>query len=61
MIRLIQEVQEHIKAVTCLYASSSGDKLYSGSSDKTIRVSQPSLGKIKMIKFTVSYQFKCLR
>ncbi|XP_024026587.1 putative E3 ubiquitin-protein ligase LIN-1 [Morus notabilis] len=36
--RLIQEVREHSKAVTCLYASSSGDKLYSGSSDKTIRV-----------------------
>ncbi|KAF4377590.1 hypothetical protein G4B88_006870 [Cannabis sativa] len=29
------------EAVTCLYASSSGDKLYSGSLDKTIRVNQP--------------------
>jgi WD40 repeat protein len=52
MIRLIQEVREHTKAVTCLYVSSSGDKLYSGSSDKTIRVSRPSPRKIKMIKFT---------
>ncbi|PON93899.1 E3 ubiquitin ligase [Trema orientale] len=38
ILRLIQEVREHTKAVTCLYASSSGDKLYSGSLDKTIRV-----------------------
>ena len=36
--RLIQEVREHTKAVTCLYISSPGDKLYSGSLDKTIRV-----------------------
>ncbi|XP_059637708.1 putative E3 ubiquitin-protein ligase LIN-1 [Cornus florida] len=36
--RLIQEVREHTKAVTCLYVPSSHDKLYSGSSDKTIRV-----------------------
>uniref|UniRef100_A0A2N9FFD1 Uncharacterized protein n=1 Tax=Fagus sylvatica TaxID=28930 RepID=A0A2N9FFD1_FAGSY len=36
--RLIQEVHEHTKAVTCLYVSSSGEKLYSGSFDKTIRV-----------------------
>ncbi|XP_057489854.1 putative E3 ubiquitin-protein ligase LIN-1 [Actinidia eriantha] len=36
--RLIQEVREHTKAVTCLYVSSSCDKLYSGSLDKTIRV-----------------------
>ncbi|XP_024930397.3 putative E3 ubiquitin-protein ligase LIN-1 [Ziziphus jujuba] len=38
VLRLIQEVREHTKAVTCLYASTSGDKLYSGSLDKTIRV-----------------------
>ncbi|KAL6216259.1 hypothetical protein ACLB2K_009482 [Fragaria x ananassa] len=37
-LRLIQEVREHTKAVTCLYISPSGDKLYSGSLDKTIRV-----------------------
>ncbi|XAR61650.1 Ubiquitin--protein ligase [Bertholletia excelsa] len=36
--RLIQEVREHTKAVTCLYVSSLCDKLYSGSLDKTIRV-----------------------
>ncbi|XP_065880979.1 putative E3 ubiquitin-protein ligase LIN-1 [Euphorbia lathyris] len=36
--RLIQEVREHSKAVTCLYVPSSGDKLYSGSLDKTIRI-----------------------
>ncbi|PQQ21567.1 putative E3 ubiquitin-protein ligase LIN-1 isoform X2 [Prunus yedoensis var. nudiflora] len=35
VLRLIQEVREHTKAVTCLYISSSGDKLYSGSLDKT--------------------------
>ncbi|KAI3934831.1 hypothetical protein MKW92_053903 [Papaver armeniacum] len=37
-LRLIQEVREHTKAVTCLVIPSSGDKLYSGSLDKTIRV-----------------------
>ncbi|KAI3757273.1 hypothetical protein L6452_04807 [Arctium lappa] len=37
-LRLIQEVREHAKAVTCLYAPPSSDKLYSGSLDKTIRV-----------------------
>ncbi|XWS59788.1 hypothetical protein CRYUN_Cryun08bG0151600 [Craigia yunnanensis] len=36
-LRLVQEVHEHMKAVTCLYAPSSGDRLYSGSLDKTIR------------------------
>nr|POE88511.1 putative e3 ubiquitin-protein ligase lin-1 [Quercus suber] len=36
--RLVQEVREHTKAITCLYVPSSGDKLYSGSFDKTIRV-----------------------
>ncbi|KAI3750748.1 hypothetical protein L2E82_21540 [Cichorium intybus] len=37
-LRLIQEVRDHVKAVTCLYVSPSSDKLYSGSLDKTIRV-----------------------
>ncbi|OVA06309.1 WD40 repeat [Macleaya cordata] len=37
-LRLIREVREHTKAVTCLFIPSSGDKLYSGSLDKTIRV-----------------------
>ncbi|KAL4557528.1 hypothetical protein LXL04_035709 [Taraxacum kok-saghyz] len=37
-LRLIQEVRDHSKAVTCLYLSPSCDKLYSGSLDKTIRV-----------------------
>ncbi|MCE0482352.1 hypothetical protein HAX54_041039 [Datura stramonium] len=36
--RLIHETCEHAKAVTCLYVSSSCDKLYSGSLDRTIRV-----------------------
>ncbi|KAM7518165.1 hypothetical protein LguiB_017127 [Lonicera macranthoides] len=36
--RLIQEVREHTKAITCLYVPPSQDKLYSGSLDKTIRV-----------------------
>ncbi|CAN4075718.1 unnamed protein product [Withania somnifera] len=35
---LIHETREHSKAVTCLYVSSSCDKLYSGSLDRTIRV-----------------------
>ncbi|KAF8410441.1 hypothetical protein HHK36_002970 [Tetracentron sinense] len=38
VLRLIQEVREHTKAVTCLYVQSAGDKMYSGSLDKTIRV-----------------------
>ncbi|KAJ7966871.1 RING-type E3 ubiquitin transferase [Quillaja saponaria] len=38
VLRLIQEVHEHTKAVTCLYVPSSSDNLYSGSLDKTIRV-----------------------
>ncbi|GKA25161.1 putative ribonuclease H-like domain-containing protein, partial [Tanacetum coccineum] len=38
VMRLIQEVREHAKAVTCLYVSPSSDKLYSGSLDKTIRI-----------------------
>ncbi|KAM7259568.1 hypothetical protein ACFE04_015309 [Oxalis oulophora] len=37
VLRLVQETREHTKAVTCLYVSPSGDKLYSGSLDKTIR------------------------
>ncbi|XP_038896990.1 putative E3 ubiquitin-protein ligase LIN-1 [Benincasa hispida] len=36
--RLIQEARKHTKAVTCLCVSSSGDTIYSGSLDKTIRV-----------------------
>ncbi|XP_009588632.1 putative E3 ubiquitin-protein ligase LIN-1 isoform X1 [Nicotiana tomentosiformis] len=36
--RLIHETREHTKAVTCLYVSSSYEKLYSGSLDRTIRV-----------------------
>ncbi|KAJ0974272.1 hypothetical protein J5N97_016237 [Dioscorea zingiberensis] len=37
-LKLIQEVHGHSKAVTCLYVTTSGDKLYSGSLDKTLRV-----------------------
>ncbi|XP_071713381.1 putative E3 ubiquitin-protein ligase LIN-1 [Rutidosis leptorrhynchoides] len=37
-LRMIQEVREHAKAVTCLYVPPSSDKLYSGSMDKTIRI-----------------------
>ncbi|KAL8242036.1 hypothetical protein R6Q59_012338 [Mikania micrantha] len=37
VLRLIQEVREHSKAVTCLYIPPAHDKLYSGSLDKTIR------------------------
>ncbi|GJY53660.1 putative E3 ubiquitin-protein ligase LIN-1 [Tanacetum coccineum] len=37
-MRLIKEVREHSKAVTCLYVSPSSNKLYSGSLDKTIRI-----------------------
>ncbi|CAI0382690.1 unnamed protein product [Linum tenue] len=36
--RVIQEVREHSRAVTCLYLSPGDNKLYSGSLDKTIRV-----------------------
>ncbi|CAN0906288.1 Putative E3 ubiquitin-protein ligase LIN-1 [Linum grandiflorum] len=36
--RVIQELREHTKAVSCLYLSPGDNKLYSGSLDKTIRV-----------------------
>ncbi|CAI9116943.1 OLC1v1018239C1 [Oldenlandia corymbosa var. corymbosa] len=36
--RLIQEVRQHTKAVTCLCLSPSGTKMFSGSLDKTIRI-----------------------
>ncbi|KAK4352625.1 hypothetical protein RND71_028143 [Anisodus tanguticus] len=36
--RLIHETREHTKTITCLYVSSSCDKLYSGSLDRTIRI-----------------------
>ncbi|XP_061343897.1 putative E3 ubiquitin-protein ligase LIN [Gastrolobium bilobum] len=35
---LLQEIQEHIKAVTNLAISESGDRLYSGSLDRTVKV-----------------------
>ncbi|XP_022135985.1 putative E3 ubiquitin-protein ligase LIN-1 isoform X2 [Momordica charantia] len=38
VLRLIQEARQHTKAVKCLCVSSSGDTLYSGSLDKTIRI-----------------------
>ncbi|PIA57254.1 hypothetical protein AQUCO_00600175v1 [Aquilegia coerulea] len=38
VLRLIQEAREHAKSVTCLSVPPSGDKLYSGSLDKTIRI-----------------------
>lgn len=38
ILRLIQETQEHTKAVTSLTVLQSGDTLYSGSLDKTVRV-----------------------
>ncbi|KAL6010319.1 hypothetical protein ACLOJK_000750 [Asimina triloba] len=37
-LRLVQDVREHIKAVTCLFIPPLRKKLYSGSLDKTIRV-----------------------
>ncbi|KAK1417336.1 hypothetical protein QVD17_26463 [Tagetes erecta] len=38
VLRLTQEIREHTKAVTSLTVLQSGDTLYSGSHDKTIRV-----------------------
>eukprot|EP01018_Ginkgo_biloba_P018781 Gb_32192 [translate_table: standard] len=38
VLHLIQEVREHTKSVTSVSVSSSGEKLYSGSLDKTLRV-----------------------
>ena len=38
ILRLIQEIREHTKAVTSLIILPSGNTLYSGSHDKTIRV-----------------------
>lgn len=38
ILRFVHETQEHTKAVTSLVVSQSGDTLYSGSVDKTVRV-----------------------
>ncbi|XP_076896077.1 putative E3 ubiquitin-protein ligase LIN-1 [Bidens hawaiensis] len=38
VLRLMQEIREHTKAVTSLTVQQSGNTLYSGSHDKTIRV-----------------------
>lgn len=38
VLRLAQEIREHTKAVTSLTVVPSGNTLYSGSHDKTIRV-----------------------
>lgn len=38
ILHLLQEVHEHAKAVTSLAVLQSGEKLYSGSLDKTTRV-----------------------
>nr|GMC54899.1 putative E3 ubiquitin-protein ligase LIN-1 isoform X1 [Ipomoea batatas] len=48
--RLIYEAREHSKAVTCLHVSSSCDKLYSGSLDRTIRVWAIKQGEIHCIQ-----------
>ncbi|XVF88573.1 hypothetical protein PTKIN_Ptkin19aG0061500 [Pterospermum kingtungense] len=38
ILHLVQEIREHTKAVTSLYILQSGERLYSGSLDKTARV-----------------------
>ncbi|XVE54241.1 hypothetical protein DITRI_Ditri03aG0064600 [Diplodiscus trichospermus] len=38
ILHLVQEIREHMKAVTSLYILQSGERLYSGSLDKTARV-----------------------
>lgn len=38
ILHLIQEIREHTKAVTSLAILQSGERLYSGSLDKTARV-----------------------
>lgn len=38
ILRLVQESQEHTKAITSLSILPSEEKLYSGSMDRTIRV-----------------------
>ncbi|XP_022937096.1 putative E3 ubiquitin-protein ligase LIN-1 isoform X1 [Cucurbita moschata] len=50
VLKLIQEARKHTKAVTCLCVSSSGDALYSGSLDKTIRVWTVKCEKIQCVQ-----------
>lgn len=69
ILSLIQEVREHTKSVTSLAVSSSGEKLYSGSHDKTIRIWFIGTQKIQcmqvhevkdhVLAFNVNSSFAC--
>ncbi|KAK7267008.1 hypothetical protein RIF29_19671 [Crotalaria pallida] len=48
LFHLLQEIQEHTKAVTSLVITESGDKLYSGSLDRTLKVKHSSTILISM-------------
>ncbi|XP_077246554.1 putative E3 ubiquitin-protein ligase LIN-1 isoform X2 [Tasmannia lanceolata] len=50
VLRLIQEVHEHTKAVSCLFIPPAGDKLYSGSLDRTIRIWTIEPEKIRCVQ-----------
>ncbi|MCO5600119.1 hypothetical protein L7F22_054227 [Adiantum nelumboides] len=47
---LIQDLKEHQKPITCLFVSHAGDKLYSGSLDKTVKVWLIELDKVQLLK-----------
>lgn len=48
LFRLLQETQEHTKAVTSLAISESGDRLHSGSLDRTVKVKFSAVTLISM-------------
>ncbi|MCO5549197.1 hypothetical protein L7F22_002663 [Adiantum nelumboides] len=47
---LIQDLKEHQKPVTCLFVSHTGDKLYSGSLDKSVKVWLIELDEVQLLK-----------
>ncbi|KAH9308456.1 hypothetical protein KI387_036367, partial [Taxus chinensis] len=49
-LQLIQEVREHTRSITCISVSSSREKLYSGSLDKSVRVWAIGLQEIQCIQ-----------
>ncbi|GLJ40383.1 hypothetical protein SUGI_0831030 [Cryptomeria japonica] len=50
LLQLIQEAREHTKSITCLSVSSSREKIYSGSLDKSVRVWAIGAQEIKCIQ-----------
>ncbi|KAK8948328.1 putative E3 ubiquitin-protein ligase LIN [Platanthera guangdongensis] len=58
--QLVQEVHEHLKAVTCLHIPPSSDKLYSSSLDKTIRIWKTDPEIHRLLVYDMKEPVKCL-